>query len=76
MRMRDDDGEWFTAGDWVSFSYGIPPVGVRSEIVLRDGKLMAIDRYNSQGHDLHENPLRSLRRHVGNWYKSHPPENV
>ena len=75
LRMKDDDGEWVSEGDYISFSYGIPPVFVRSEIVIQDGKLMAFDRYNSQGHDLLHHPLRLLRGHVGNWYKSQPPEN-
>lgn len=68
-RMKDDDGEWVVAGDWITFIYGIPFVSVEAEIIERDGQLVAVDRVNSQGHELRENPLRSLRRHVGNWYR-------
>lgn len=74
LRMKDDDGDWVKAGDFISFSYGIPFVFVRSEVVERYGKLVAVDRDNSEGHELLENPLRTLRKRVGNWHKSTSPE--
>ena len=63
--MRDDDGGWVTSGDSVRFSYGIPPVTVIAPIIERDGKLIGL----CSGHDPAEFELRSLRRHVGAWYK-------
>jgi len=71
LRLRDDDGEWVMAGDAVHFSYGIPPVGVDAPIVERDGKLVGL----CPGHNPPQFNLRSLRRHVGNWYKQNK-ENI
>ena len=65
LRLRDDDGEWVVAGDTVHFSYGMPPVGVDAPIIERGGKLVGL----CPGHNPPEFNLRSLRRHVGNWYK-------
>ena len=65
LRLRDDDGEWVTSGDTVRFSYGMPPVTVIAPIIERDGKLIGL----CPGHDPAEFELRSLRRHVGAWYK-------
>ncbi len=65
LRLRDDDGEWVTAGDTVHFSYGIPPVGVDAPIIERNGKLIGL----CPGHKPSEFNLRSLRRYVGSWYK-------
>ena len=64
LRLRDDDGEWVTAGDVVQFSYGIPRAGVDAPVVERDGKLIAL----TPDHNPPECNLRSLRRYVGNWY--------
>ena len=65
LRLRDDDGDWVTAGDSVRFSYGMPPVTVIAPIIERDGKLIGL----CPGHDPAEFELRSLRRQVGAWYK-------
>jgi hypothetical protein len=65
LRLRDDDGEWVSAGDTVRFSYGIPPVAVDALIVERDGRLIGL----CPGHTPPEFNLRSLRRYVGCWYK-------
>jgi PAS domain-containing protein len=59
--LRDDDGQRVQAGDSVRFVYGIPPVAV----VQRDGRLVAL----CPGHTPEECNLRTLRRHVGSWYK-------
>jgi len=63
--MRDDGGKWVTAGDTVLFSYGIPPVSVNALIIERNGRLIGL----CHGHNPSEFNLRSLRRHVGSWYK-------
>ena len=72
QRMRDNDGEWVSAGDTVRFSYGIPPVVVDAPIIERDNKLIGL----CPGHRPTEFNLRSLRRHVGNWYKHNRPSSV
>jgi len=61
----DDDGQRTRAGDAVCFCYGIPPVGVRAQIIQRDGKLVAL----TPGHKPAECDLRSLRKYVGGWYR-------
>ncbi len=63
--LRDDDGKRVQAGDSVRFCYGIPPVGVVAKIVERDGRLVAL----CPGHTPEECSLRTLRKHVGSWYK-------
>ena len=65
MRLRDDDGEWVTAGDTVHFSYGIPPVSVDARIIERGGRLIGL----CPGHNPPAFNLRSLRRYVGSWHK-------
>lgn len=67
--MRDDDGVQVTAGDWVYFSYGIPPIGVNAQLILRDGRLVGL----CPGHHPPEFDLRDLRKFVGSWYKTTPP---
>ena len=62
---KDSFGEVVKAGDIVSFSYGIPPVGVKAKVVDRDGKLIVL----TPGHNPEECNLRSLRTHVGDFYK-------
>ena len=42
LRLRDDYGEWVTAGDTVYFYYGIPPVAVDAAIIERNGKLIGL----------------------------------
>ena len=63
--LRDDDGQRVTAGDSVSFCYGLPPVAVVAKIVERDGRLVAL----CPGHKPAECNLRALRKYVGSWYK-------
>jgi hypothetical protein len=63
--LRDDDGKRVTAGDTVRFCYGIPPVAVVAKIVTCDGRLIAL----TPGHNPPECNLRTLRKHVGSWYK-------
>ena len=41
MKIKDDDGNEINEGDVVSFSYGIPPVGVKADVKKHiDGKLI------------------------------------
>jgi hypothetical protein len=61
----DDDGNRVRAGDTIFFSYGIPPVYVKAEIIDRDGKLVAL----TPGHCPSECTLKRLRRYVGAWYR-------
>jgi len=69
LRLRDNDGEWVTAGDTVHFTYGMPPAGVAAPIIERDGKLIGL----CPGHNPPEFNLRSLRRYVGTWHKKNAP---
>lgn len=64
--MVDDDGCKVKSGDWISFSYGIPPVCVRARLSNRAGTLWAtvLGRHRPR-----EIKLKDLRKHVGNWYK-------
>lgn len=62
---KDNWGVEINAGDTVSFSYGIPPIGVKGEVVQRGGSLIVL----TPGHNPDECNLRSLRGHVGDFYK-------
>ena len=76
--MIDDDGEHVVAGDWITFSYGIPPVLVDARVSekrpldwpLSNGYLVftVLGRHRPR-----EGRLSTLRRHVGSWYKSSGP---
>lgn len=68
--MKDDDGFEVRSGDWISFSYGIPPVRVDARVFVRQGALTAVVVGR---HKPREMKLRDLRRHVGNWYKTSGP---
>lgn len=63
--LLDDDGVQTRAGDTISFSYGIPPVGVRARVIQRAKSLIAL----TPNHTPAEINLRSLRRHVGAWFR-------
>ena len=62
---KDDDGMATRAGDIVMFSYGIPPVVVKAEVVSRDGVLWVL----TPGHTPSECKLGRLRIHIGAWYR-------
>lgn len=64
--MVDDDGYTVKSGDWISFSYGIPPVGVRARLSNRDGTLWATVLGKHRPREIR---LKDLRKYVGNWYK-------
>lgn len=68
--MLDDDGFEVRSGDWISFSYGIPPTRVDARVSTEKGKLIATVLGD---HRPRQVALASLRRHVGNWYKSRGP---
>lgn len=40
--IKDDAGKIIKHGDTISFSYGIPPVGVRAKVEERDGVLWIV----------------------------------
>lgn len=69
--MKDDDGEVVKPGDWIRFTYGIPPVGVLAKISSRDGVLWmtVLGRHRPR-----EMRLKDLRRFVGAWWKSEGPK--
>lgn len=68
--MLDDDGIKVGPGDWISFSYGIPAIGVRARISEQGGRLIMTVLGKHKPRSM---PLASLRRHVGNWYKADGP---
>lgn len=63
-KVLDDDGVEVTPGCVLHFSYGIPPVSVRAEVVERNGRLVAL----TPGHNPSSCGVASLRRHVGNFW--------
>lgn len=69
MHLLDDDGLRVTSGDRVRFSYGIPPFLVIAEVVMREGKLIAL----TPEHTPKECNLRSLRKYVGAWFRNPNP---
>ena len=68
--MKDSDGKIIKEGDTIIFSYGIPPLRVIAPIVMEDGKLVAL----TEGHNPSKCELRSLKKHVGNFYKVNKTE--
>ncbi len=66
LRLKDNNGEWVTAGDLIEFSYGIPPVRVIGAVHEHNGNLWIQVKGN---HIPKRTSLRSLRRFVGAWYK-------
>lgn len=65
---HDDDGKRVTQGDWVSFTYGIPPVYVKAEVV-RQGNLLIVLTPN---HKPEQCRLSELRECVGSFYLHTP----
>ena len=62
---HDDDGIRIKERDWVMFTYGIPPVYVRGEVVRRDNRLIVL----TPGHNPTHCRLSELRDFVGSFYK-------
>lgn len=62
---RDSDGQEIHVGDVISFSYGIPPVGVQAKIADIGGVLFAM----TPGHKPDKCKLSAVKRHVGDFYK-------
>jgi hypothetical protein len=68
---RDDFGYEVKPGDWISFTYGIPPTRVDAQISGEKGALLG----TCMGHHQPKHfRLRDLRRYVGSWYKSDGPK--
>lgn len=65
MRIKDDDGNYVRDGDQVHFSYGIPPVGVTAEVVMRHGVLWVL----TPEHNPKKLKLSQLRKTVGSFYR-------
>lgn len=68
--IKDSDGIPVSAGDTISFSYGIPPVGVRASVVEVAGVLWAL----TPGHKPGRAKLKDLMRYVGGFWKVLPPK--
>lgn len=68
--MKDDDGAEVSSGDWITFSYGIPPTRVDAKLSSRGGVLWGTVLGK---HKPREFALRTLQHHVGSWYKSDGP---
>jgi hypothetical protein len=64
-RTLDSDGTEVKAGDFITFPYGIPPVGVEAPVVEIDGKLIAL----TVGHKPSKIALSNLKKHVGYYYR-------
>jgi hypothetical protein len=67
-RLRDDHGEWVMAGDWISFSFAIPPILVQAE-VYQDGDSLCYRIKSPKDVLPATGNLRSLRRYVHEWRK-------
>lgn len=65
---KDSNGDELRDGDLITFSYGIPPVGVVARLVDRDGHLFAL----TPGHNPAECRLDRLKRYVHDFYKTMP----
>jgi hypothetical protein len=63
--IKDTWGKIVRDGDTVTFSYGIPPVGVRATVKEIDGALWVL----TPGHKPERAPLRRLRSYVGCFYR-------
>jgi len=68
--MIDDDGEVVGCGDWIMFSYGIPPVRVYARLSTVKGVLTLTTLGNHRPRTM---ALSKLRDYVGCWYKSSGP---
>lgn len=64
--VYDCQGEEIKEGDHVSFSYGIPPVGVRAKVVSVNGELWIL----TPGHKPGKSRLSGLEENVGDFFKS------
>ena len=42
MSIKDRHGVIVKQGDTLSFSFGIPPIAVRAEVILRDNQLVVL----------------------------------
>lgn len=62
--IKDEDGTEVVAGCVIHFSYGIPPVAVRANVIERGGRLIAL----TPGHNPTECGVASLRKHVGTFW--------
>ncbi len=65
-RLKDDNGEWVQAEDRIHFTYGIPPTFVTANVFEKDSTLFI---ECDQDVTPRVTKLRSLRSHVGSWYK-------
>lgn len=63
-RLKDDYGVPVTPGCSIVFSYGIPPVIVKAEVIERGGRLIAL----TPGHNPAECPVDELRDYVGGFW--------
>jgi hypothetical protein len=64
-RTFDSDRNEIKAGDFITFSYGIPGVRVEAPVVEITGKLIVL----TVGHNPSKIALSRLKHHVGLYYK-------
>ncbi len=69
--MKDEDGKDVRAGDVIRWEYGIPPVGVVSDIHEEGGELIAVHRDN---HNPQCYALRLFRKHGIQFWRDLRPE--
>lgn len=65
--IKDDWGNIIKAGDTISFSYGIPPVGVKAKVEERNGILWVLTPEH--------NPKESKLSYIKKWFNFYK-ENV
>lgn len=65
---HDDDGVRIKERDWVTFTYGIPTVYVKGEVVRYKDRLIVL----TPGHNPEACRLSQLREFVGSFYKHIP----
>ena len=68
-RFKDDDGFTVGHGDTISFSYGLPPVGVRAKVKWNGHAYICL----TPGHNPEWCYLKDLK-HISNFYKRNIPE--
>jgi hypothetical protein len=68
-KSMDSDGETVHDGDYISFSYGIPPLVVVAKVIQKGKCLFAL----TPDHTPKECSLKKLKKRVGDFYKREAP---
>ena len=64
--IKDDWGNAISAGDTISFSYGIPPVGVKAKVEDRNGILWVLTPEH--------NPKECRLSYIKKWFNFYKEE--